>query len=283
MRWRRLFGKEAPADGLHRRLDPLARVPRDDGGLPDVDAIGRHYGLPPELRRRVVGSARRSYKVEPGAAGASRLGGTPDLPPSSVWPEYRGVPMTFFAQVRVDYPPLEPAASLPAGMLQFFWDEAYHDETDERGWCRVLHHDSSAPLERRPTPPGTRAEVDGYARDGEYDEVPARVEPWLSLDPALLDVVDDDSFDAVAETVGAVNGGHRLLGYAAPIQGPPEAEAESYLPADAAPVLLLQLDCTPPFESAGALGDAGAVYFLLPGDDLARGRFDRAVAIMQCH
>jgi len=48
-------------------------------------------------------------------------------------------------------------------------------------------------------------------------------------------------------------------------------------------VLLLQLDWEPPFEKAAALGDAGMVYFLLPSDDLARGRFDRAVTIMQCH
>jgi uncharacterized protein YwqG len=281
MRWRPLFPR-APRP----RVDPLPRLPRDGRGLPDVDAIARHYGLPPELRQTVVESARPSYRLERAAAGGgSRLGGTPDLPPAEAWPEYAGAPLTFFAQVRLDdLPAFGATPPLSSGVLQFFWDEAYHEPDDERGWCRILHHDLSMPLERRPTPLGTHAEVDGVPRDGEYVEFPVRAEPWLAVDPALLEDVEDDAvFDAANEVMGTLNRGHRLLAYADPIQGPLEDEAEDYLPAGSTPVLLLQLDCGKPFETAGALGDAGAVYFLLASDDLGGGRFDRAVAIMQCH
>jgi len=228
LRWFRRRRSEAPPRAVSaaapRTVEPLPAVPRDERGLPDVRAVANHYGVPTELVDSLVASARPCFRLERGGEGSSRLGGAPDLPPGAAWPEYEGLPLTFFAQLRLDeLPALDGQPALAGGMLQFFWDERYHEPTDVEGWCRVVHHtDASTPLEPRATPPGTRAEVEGWPRDGEYVEVPVRAVPWLSLDPALLEGIEDDStFDAIAETLSVVNSGHRLLGYANPIQGPP--------------------------------------------------------------
>jgi len=73
-------------------------------------------------------------------AGASKLGGTPDLPPGAAWPYWKNLPMSFVAQVRLsDVRPFDTAHRLPAaGLLLFFYDSQQQtygaDPEDGGGW-----------------------------------------------------------------------------------------------------------------------------------------------------
>src|SRR5690242_5173310 len=53
--------------------------------------------------------------------GASKLGGVPDLPSGWAWPKWRGEPMAFIAQVRLDgAAPYDAEGALPhTGLLSF--------------------------------------------------------------------------------------------------------------------------------------------------------------------
>ncbi len=89
--------------------------------------------------------------------GASKLGGVPDLPVGIVWPEWKGVPQSFLAQIRLaDVHAHDIAGALPEqGMLWFFYDaqqETYGaDPADKGGWT-VLFVEKPAKLQRTGAP-----------------------------------------------------------------------------------------------------------------------------------
>jgi uncharacterized protein YwqG len=75
--------------------------------------------------------------------GSSRLGGLPDLPGGITWPAWKGVPMSFLAQVWLeDLHDLSPAQALPKkGLLSFFYDavqETYGADPADRGGWKVF-------------------------------------------------------------------------------------------------------------------------------------------------
>src|ERR1700731_2780706 len=57
-------------------------------------------------------------------SGVSKMGGLPDLPSEAVWPEWKSVPQTFIAQIRLDdMQRYDSDGLLPQkGMLWFFYD-----------------------------------------------------------------------------------------------------------------------------------------------------------------
>ena len=67
--------------------------------------------------------------------GASKIGGTPDLSPEVRWPEYQGMPLPFYAQIRcADLVAFDQESVLPqSGWLYFFYDPEAEDE-DKRHW-----------------------------------------------------------------------------------------------------------------------------------------------------
>jgi uncharacterized protein YwqG len=56
--------------------------------------------------------------------GASKLGGQPDLPPDTEWPEHNGQPLGFLAQFNLaEVAPYDVESLLPrTGLLSFFYD-----------------------------------------------------------------------------------------------------------------------------------------------------------------
>jgi uncharacterized protein YwqG len=86
---------------------------------------------------RLTASPADAAQLPPGS---SRLGGVPDLPSSVTWPTWKGVPMSFIAQIRLeDLRNLPPAQALPEkGLLSFFYDAAQEtygaDPADRGGW-----------------------------------------------------------------------------------------------------------------------------------------------------
>jgi len=82
------------------------------------------------------------------AKGASKLGGMPDLPPGFEWPQWKKLPQSFIAQIRLeDVQPYDVDKVLPPhGMLWFFYDatqETYGDNPDDKGAWLVLFKDDN--------------------------------------------------------------------------------------------------------------------------------------------
>ncbi len=91
--------------------------------------------------------------------GVSKLGGMPDLPQSYEWPLWRGEPMAFIAQIRLDEAaPYDVDGVLPhTGLLSFFFatdcePKGSEDDDDPTSW-RVLHLDGDpTTFTRQPVP-----------------------------------------------------------------------------------------------------------------------------------
>ena len=237
------------------------------------------------------------------ATGNSRLGGDPDLPPTLVWPEWRGKPLSFIAQIALSEMPRLSDQHLPAdGLLSFFYEAEQQDvwgfDPVDRGAWRVLwspDHD----LERRTTP-------EAVADDGRYQacRLAGTVEinhvPWESSDLDTLGMTRDELFsyaDVVEDEDPPV---HRLLGHPEPIQGDMQLEAQlvtnglycgdesGYEDPRAADLrdgavdwrLLLQIDSD---DAAGMMwGDAGRLYFWMTEDAIERRDWNSAWMILQC-
>lgn len=77
-----------------------------------------------DLLRPSICVLPRSLSEQDLEIGASKIGGTPDLPLNVAWPEYQGVPLPFYAQIRcTDLAPSDSEGSLPhEGVLYFFYD-----------------------------------------------------------------------------------------------------------------------------------------------------------------
>lgn len=98
---------------------------------------------------------------EPGAAaaGASKLGGAPDLPDDVAWPEFEGTPMTFLVQLDLAAAAARLRTPLPAtGRLLYFAALEPLHELQGPELIRVLHVDGR-PAPRTP-PAGTPAVVE---------------------------------------------------------------------------------------------------------------------------
>jgi Uncharacterized protein conserved in bacteria len=87
--------------------------------------------VPAEVAAALQDSLRYSIRMhsalasdEDLALGATKIGGQPDLPPDTLWPEWRGAPLNFLAQIRLaDVAAYDPDGELPhEGMLSFFFD-----------------------------------------------------------------------------------------------------------------------------------------------------------------
>lgn len=90
--------------------------------------------------------------------GTSKLGGTPDLPTGTDWPEWQKLPQSFIAQIRLaDVRPYDTNRLLPQqGILWFFYDaqqQTYGADPADRGGWLVLYTASDTPaLQRTPFP-----------------------------------------------------------------------------------------------------------------------------------
>ena len=96
----------------------------------DIDRLAR-----PSIRLSATEADESLMNV-----GASKLGGVPDLPPGVSWPELKGEPQSFIAQIRLDdVSQYDTEKVLPqSGMLWFFYDAQQQtfgeDPADRGGW-----------------------------------------------------------------------------------------------------------------------------------------------------
>src|SRR5262249_4296649 len=91
------------------------------------------------------------------ALGATKIGGQPDLPSDMSWPEWRGAPLNFLAQIQLaDIAAYDPDGELPhEGMLSFFFDYTNWGKRGreaEGSLATIIYVPESAPLQRLPRP-----------------------------------------------------------------------------------------------------------------------------------
>ncbi len=223
----------------------------------------------------------------------SALGGAPLLPPGSAWPERNGKPMQFLAQLNLaDIP--APAGTLPAaGLLAIFYD------TDGQPWGADPEDLGSAVILHAPDP----AAAVPARHPGESGRPPLRLPLAFRRDTALAltDAQVSDFHTLLRQTSGAEKErlsrlraamreseprGLRVMSPPARTQGDMDddlavANAAHGLPPGTRWTLLIQLDSNDDLD--WCWGDAGTLYFWLPADDLAAGRFDRVWTVLQCH
>lgn len=273
-------------------------------GFGDIAERLAHLALPSVRLRCIAGEA---------PIGATRIGGHPDLPPDIAWPTAAGgVPLVFVAQVvlaGVDRTIWAGAI----GLLSFFvqLDPATGGAF---GAASVLHLPDDDALAQRSPPAPARHEPlvrpTAVVLDRELTLPTVGVWPAEALgDLGFSEGGDDenlqDAYDelvrriaheqARSEHAGEIDDyiEHRFLGWPRHIEGDvlPELVLSYFDQIDYAYEsgdlerhaadwrLLLQIDDD---ERIGtSFGDGGALYFGLPADDLAVGRFDRVQAVSQ--
>jgi hypothetical protein len=247
-----------------------------------AEGLGTHVdALAPHVRPAVRLTTR---KVDTVPAGASRLGGRPDLPDDIPWPSRDGRPLAFLAQIDVgDVARVLPDGPLAAGHLWFFYDakeEPWGYDASHAGGSRVLFRPSGALLRPSATPEGLAETFPLCALTVEAYEDPPDLDDMEP--PAAMDEVASEKYGAVRAFLSSGTGGtaHKLLGHADAVQGPMEPECERLAGAGKWR-LLLQLESD---DTAGMMwGDAGRLYFWIRDEDLQAGRFDRTWTVLQCH
>lgn len=239
------------------------------------------------------------------APGMSKIGGHPDLPASLSWPEMKGKPLSFLAQIRLaDVHPLDTEKLLPPqGMLWFFYDahqETFGEQPEDRAGWSILYDDRPfASLQRQPTPAGLSAESLFQACS-----ITPRSELTLALQPELelphFDWSDNEqqTYENVLETLQPPaersKPRHRLLGYPDTIQDDMREQCQlvshgvtdsddprvsDLQKGDSDWQLLLQIDSDASAKMRWA--NNGMVYYWIRREDLRIPRFDRSWLVLQ--
>ncbi|HET7049817.1 MAG TPA: DUF1963 domain-containing protein [Solirubrobacteraceae bacterium] len=210
-------------------------------------------GLPPDVIDRSLPAVRVRSCIAPSRihVGASRFGGRPDLPAGYPSPEYGGMPMAFFAQLRCEELSAALAVGgLPAdGLLVAFVAMEPFDGTmvTEEAHLAVIPVDG---LKRRPWPAGLPTEA-------RFMPSLAAPEPMLSPPNRfeLTDAMVDDRVDSFFGAIRPPGPLHQLLGHPATVQHPTMPDGH---------MQLLRLDSD---SLNGTLyGDGGSLQITMPAD-----------------
>jgi len=237
-----------------------------------------------------------------------KLGGRPDIDARHDWPQWKGAPQSFLAQM--DLAALRQNGGpnwLPArGALFFFYDaeqSTWGFDPADRGSWRVVHDpDGFASAPR--TPPSLPAHaVFRERRLGGHAERSRPDAELLGVLPPEIDTPEDKAYEARLNAGAPKNapwhqvGGHPAAiqssgmalecqlasngiyvggpeGYAAPERKALEGGAKDWR-------LLLQVDSD---DEAGMMwGDAGRLYFWVREDEARRGDFASAWMVLQSY
>jgi len=253
--------------------------------------------------------------------GASKFGGSPDVPAGFAWPESSNVKkpeaLEFVAQIRLaDLPEPFPEPAPGNGLLSFFtrWTGG-----------RVFYFTEGTALQRTegphppvaPAPSGfwqtLRADFRRKPNPRHtYRAASLKFETALSLadgSSSMIEQLDLSEADSEAyielreawweDGFAGASVKHQIFGHASPIQNEMELQChflrlgqeprwdlprDHFVAAAREWVLLLQMDSDDGKDGPGWMwGDGGMVYFWIHRDDLAARAFDRVIAIEECH
>jgi|GEM_PF-2236983 len=302
---------------------------REDGEWEEQLAGSGLAGHGAQVRALAQPSIRlRAYALEEGdddeaPPGTTRIGGSPDLPSSMAWPAIGQEPLVFVAQLDLaSLATQRAAADLPRdGVLSFFYDPLAAGNRAEG--VRVFHFADAKTLARRPLP--ERVE---RVRQHEVELVSERMYPPIESPfyEALLPDATQRAFRGALKAAESGAAGrvidplatvatamqyrndadperpmHRVLGYAASIQGDPYLDLETTVvrggydgwdeASDEAMALrrsarrwrlLLQIDASGDGELL-LNQDGGFFYFWITGDALRAHDWSAVRGSLQCH
>lgn len=215
------------------------------------------------------------------AIGVSRLGGTPDVPPGFVWPQWEGRPLAFVGQLRCEeLAPVEFSGLMPrTGLISFFYEgefRCWNTRGVDRGAASVF-------LTRRPNSLHRLAPPPELPNDLRFASCRLAFGAEFTLPPAIPAMVDNreqsdeefEAYDNLRTSLAAANGGrqpaHRIDGHMDAIQDYVQSDQD---------FLLFQVDSD---EQAGMMwGDAGTLYWLIDYHKVMRGELDEAWLEGQC-
>lgn len=287
-------------------------------------------GFEKPVAKRWAGLARPNIRMLTGSvaeidttlSATTKLGGQPDLPRGTLWPErtaydYNGrarvpedsepAPLEFLAQINL----ADVAATgcdLPLaadGLLSFFYDAELQpwgfDPADAPGF-RVIYTPPGGELSRLIHPSGVRPAMTVKLEAAE--SLPDWA--WFLEHEGEILGEDDDAFHAAFDRLDddqhyeMAYTGHAFGGWPALIQNPMELECqlasngifvggpEGYADPRAraleagADDWRLLLQLDSEDDLGWMWGDGGTVYFWCRKQDIAAGRFDRAWTVLQC-
>lgn len=252
--------------------------------------------LASELRAKLkpVTSAAPFRSLQTIFPSASFFAGNPLLDSSLSWPVRNGKPLEFLAQLNLAEIPPTGHARPAQGLLAFFYDaedQPWGHQPGDRDGTVVLY--SPDPLRAR-----------AVLKPGSPPQPPIRKPlafpqtPWLDfsatdrerIEDYYRNTSDELEADAVSDLYLAHQdldppGPHRVLSAPIVVQDDMDDDLAAAaplleLPAHTPWTLLLQLDSDPDLD--WQWGDMGVIYFWIPDEDLAAGRFDRVWTILQC-
>jgi uncharacterized protein YwqG len=258
------------------------------------------------VRQRFARLYRPALHLRPAEKpGFSRLGGLPAMPADAPWPEWKGKPLAFLAQIDLaELHPVMPSFLPPGGRLFFFYDQeqgAWGFDPEDLGAWRVLYFPSSPTGSPRRAPAG----LDPSFVFKPLPVKPQRIDLLPSLERLSLTEhdwrADDDVYFVLRN--GAFRGltHHQMLGFPTPVQddemelecqlashGIDVGTPEGYEDPRAAPLragaadwrLLLQLDSDD--ELGWMWGDVGTLYFWIRKQDARAGDFSKVWMVFQC-
>lgn len=239
------------------------------------------------------------------AAGASKLGGLPDLPPGAAWPQLQGAPMSFIAQVRLeDAQPADPEHLLPAaGLLSFFYDatqQTYGENPADRGGWQVLYLPGDrSTLRRAPAPAALPAAsrfkpcAVSFATEPTLPQRPEVEVAGLAWSPQQQEQYDG-VLAALQTQDDRAQPHDRMLGhpdtiqddmrpqcalYANGVSDPNDPKAAALLARANDWLLLLQVDSDP--NAGMQWASSGMLYYWIERAALTAGRFDNTWLVLQ--
>jgi len=261
---------------------------------------------------QIAAASKQSVCLTAGEIGefqSSRLGGRPNLPAEFSWPEWKGTPLAFVAQIELSNLPPIPDVPLPqTGALFFFYEggeQAWGFRPEDKGSSCVLYSPDS--LNKHPARSFPKSSAE-YPRFAGVQLIPGPIEESLPggedefLAALELSAEERDAYWEFLEQQAELGPGriHRIGGNPDCIQGDPKLEAqlvshglycgdpsgyqtgkEKGLYQGASDwALLLQVDSEDKAEMMW--GDVGRIYFLTRRTDLEQRRFDSTWLVFQC-
>ncbi|HEU5229215.1 MAG TPA: YwqG family protein [Ktedonobacteraceae bacterium] len=237
--------------------------------------------------------------------GKSKIGGVPDLPAGMSWPEWKGQPQSFIAQIRLDDVHQYDTGGLlpPHGLLWFFYDasqQAFGDSPSDSGAWRVLFMDGDlSKLQRASAPAQLPTQSRFHACAVAFaSEITLTQQPELEIPNLNWSATEQQQYETVLSTLTSsddrTKAHNRLLGYPDTIQDDMRLQCQLVSqgvtdandPRTAALSkgaldwqLLLQIDSD---EQAGMRwGNSGMLYYWIKRADLQTRHFDRTWLVLQ--
>jgi uncharacterized protein YwqG len=227
--------------------------------------------------------------------GATRFGGSPDLPPGCAWPAHTESALPFVAQINLsEVAPYDTKYLLPAeGILYFFFDiDAFFDSWPghQTVW-RVLYDHGVHTALQRVAIPETVAKRNHYCPSAltyatemtlpDYSRYDATSLQRIGLSGPLTDEEEQAYYEVQAQLAGRVGTPyhiplHRLLGHPDDVQWDMHRELPG-VPTDWQ--LLFQVDSDDAPNTKW--GDTGRIYYWIRTRDLLARDFSRVELLLQ--